>query len=166
MESLLRDLGVLLAQQVENLKALETLMQNQQKALVRRDVPGILESISGQEACLARIREMEADRAGLMEKISGVLGLGLGGITLKELTENLEPEVGTELRATGRAIRETLENIGRVNSENRRLIEHSLEFVQEMLGALTGAAPTGRTYEASGNLKARSQDHSLVDQVT
>jgi flagellar biosynthesis/type III secretory pathway chaperone len=165
VESLLRDLGTLLRQQVENLRALEALIRNQQAALVKRDIPAMVDSISGQEGCLKRIQVMEADRARLMRQISDILGLGPGGITLKELTDNLDPQIGAELRDTGKAIRETLENIGKVNGDNRRLIEHSLDFVQEMLEALTGTPATKRTYEASGSLRSRSQEHKLVDHL-
>jgi flagellar biosynthesis/type III secretory pathway chaperone len=166
VETLLRDFQVLLALEVENLRQLETLMRNQQASLVRRDVAGILESVSGQEECLGRIQSMEEERARLMARISAVLGLGEGGITLRELTENLDPGVGEELRATGKAVRETLENIGRVNAENRRLIQHSLEFVQEMLAALTGGSPGARTYGSSGTLSTEERVRSLVNQWT
>lgn len=166
MESLLGDLGELLAAQVENLKSLEALLRNQHSALAKRDVEAILESVSGQERCLEKIQAMEADRSRLVREISDVLGLGPRGVTLKELTQHLDPEVGTELRSTGRAIRETLERIGTVNLENRRLIEHSLGFVREMLGALTGTGSAKRTYEPSGHLKPDGQRYTLVDQVT
>jgi len=166
VETLLRDFQALLTLEVENLRRLETLMRNQQASLVRRDVGGILESVSGQEECLGRIQSMEEERARLMARISEVLGLGEGGITLRQITEHLDPGVGEELRATGKAVRETLENIGRVNGENRRLIQHSLEFVQEMLAALAGDGLPVRTYGSSGTLSAEKRVRSLVNQWT
>ena len=166
MKTLLHDLGTLLARQVDQLRTLESLMRSQQQALARKDVEAILESISGQEACLAGIQALEDERVRLMRRISSVLGMGEGAITLRELTDRLEPEVGSELRETGRAIRDTLQNIGRVNQDNRRLIQHSLDFVQEMLAAWTGSVPTKRVYEPSGALSPRPQGRTLIDQVT
>lgn len=166
MESLLRDLRTLLGQQVENLRTLEEVIQRQRACLVKRDMDGVIDSISEQDRCLERVCKMEEVRARLMAEISDVLGLGPGGITLRELTENLDPGVAQELRSTGEAIRETLEKIGLVNRDNRRLIEHSLEFVQEMLATLSGGGSAVRTYEASGSLRRRPQEHVLVDRMT
>ncbi len=166
METLLRDLRALLTRQVENLKTLETMMRRQQKALVSRDVAAIHESMARQEECLRCVREMEEERTRLLADISDVLGLGSGGITLRRLTENLDPEVGEELRSTGETIRETLDNIGRVNRDNQMLIKHSLEFVHEMLGTLVQNGSEQRVYESSGNLRAGSPARVLIDRTT
>jgi len=166
VETLLQDLRALLARQVENLKTLESLIRQQQDALVKRDVGAILESVAAEEECLRCVQQMERDRSRLMARISGVLGLGDGGITLRQLTENLDPTVGEELRSTGETIREALENIGRVNRENQMLIQHSLEFVHEMLGVLTQDGSGKQIYECSGTLRTGSPGHALVDRTT
>lgn len=166
MESLLSDLRVLLGEQMENLRSLESAIRQQQVSLTSRDVSGIIESISEQEECLERIQRIERERDRLVTHISSVLGLGSRGVTLRELTEKLDPDVGAQLRSTGEAVRETLMNIGRVNRDNRRLIEHSLEFVQETLSTLSGKGPEKRTYESSGSLRPRSQRQMLLDRTT
>jgi flagellar biosynthesis/type III secretory pathway chaperone len=166
LESLLRDLRTLLFRQVENLRTLETVIREQQSALVRRDISAILESIQRQESCLEQVHGLEEDRARLMEEISTTLGLAPGSITLRRLTENLDPAVGDELRSTGETARETLENVGRVNRDNQMLIRHSLEFVHEMLGALARDGSDKQTYEPSGNLRERAQGQVLVDRTT
>lgn len=166
MEALLADLRILLARQLENLRTLEGVMRRQREALVKRDLSIIRETVSEQEECLARVQAMEADRAGLLVRISNMLGLGPEGITLRELTENLDPVVGAELRSTGETIREALGNIGRVNQSNYNLIEHSLELVHEMLGAIATGETGKRTYGATGGLRPRSQEYTLVDRTT
>jgi len=153
VEQLLQDLGSLLTRQVENLKTLEAMIRRQQNALVRRDIGAIREAVAAQEECLLCVQQMEQDRAQLISEISGVLGLGAGGVTLRRITENLDPTVGDELRSTGETIRETLDNIGRVNRENQMLIRHSLEFVHEMLSTLTRDDSGKEIYESSGSLR-------------
>lgn len=166
MEALLNDLRTLLARQVESLKTLEEVLAEQRECLVKRDVPGIVRSIATQEEYLKRIQRMEESRLRLVRELARVLGIEPAGATIREISENLDPDVGKELRATAEAARETLEKVGRVNRENRRLIERSLEFVHEMLGALQGRRPSGRTYTPAGGLKPRDQIRTLVDRTT
>jgi flagellar biosynthesis/type III secretory pathway chaperone len=166
VEFLLRDLRDLLGQQVDHLKTLEQVLERQKEALVQRDIPAIVDSIEAQEECLKSVQRMEEVRAELMSRISSAMGFGPGGVTLRELTESLDPDVGRELRSTGQTMRDTLENIGRVNRENRNLVEHSLEFVREMLTSISCTGPDRETYESSGTLKPRRQEHLLVDRTT
>lgn len=166
METLLNDLRTLLARQVESLKTLEEVLGEQRECLVKRDVPGITRSISKQEEYLKRIQRMEETRVRLVRELARVLGIEPGNATLREISNNLDPDVGEELRATAEAARETLEKVGRVNRENRRLIERSLEFVHETLGAIQGKRPAGRTYTPAGQLNPRDQIRTLVDRTT
>ncbi|MFH1278948.1 MAG: flagellar protein FlgN [Candidatus Eisenbacteria bacterium] len=166
MEALLNDLRTLLARQVESLKTLEEVLGEQRDCLVKRDVPGIVRSISTQEEYLKRIQRMEESRLRLVRGLAGHLGIAPADATIRKISDSLDPDVGRELRATAEAARETLEKVGRVNRENRRLIERSLEFVHDMLGALRGRRPSGRTYTPSGDLKPRDQIRTLVDKTT
>ena len=162
----MRDLRALLNEQIGNLSTLEGIIRNQKECLEKRDVQGVIASIAEQGQCLERVHRMDKERKRLMTGIQRMLGLGSGEITLRELTDNLDPGVGAELRSTGEAIRATLENIGRVNRDNRRLIEHSLKVVQEMIGAISGAAPASHTYGESGTMHPHRQEHMLVDRNT
>lgn len=166
MESLLNDLRTLLAEQVENLKTLETVLCDQRDHLAKRNIQGILASIEEQEKCLARVQEIESNRGGLMKRLSGILGLEQGNVSLKDISEKIDPDVGAEIRSMGEAIRGTLKNIGQVNRNNRKLIEHSLDFVQEMLGAIGGQGTQKRTYGETGSLVPREQARKLVDKTT
>ena len=166
MESLLNDLRTLLAEQVENLKTLETVLCDQRDYLARRNIQGILTSIEEQEKCLISVQKIEGDRADLMNRLSGILGLEQGNVSLKDISEKIDPDVGAEIRSMGEAIRGTLKNIGRVNRSNRKLIEHSLDFVQEMLGTIGGTGVQKRTYGETGCLVPREQARKLVDKTT
>ena len=166
MEALLSDLRTLLKRQVENLRDLEVVLREQRDVLARRDVPGILESIRRQEECLNRVQAIERSRSDLMGRISGRMGVDPGGMTLKKLAESVDPETGAELRSMGEAIRATMEDIGRVNRNNRRLIKNSLAFIREMLGAVTGKGPEKSTYGSSGDLHPGETPYALVDRTT
>ena len=166
MDALLSDLRILLNRQVENLRELEAVLREQRDVLSRRDVPGILESINRQEECLNRVQAIETSRSDLMERISGRLGVEPGGMTLKKLAESVDPETGAELRSMGEAIRATLDDIGRVNRHNRRIIKNSLAFIREMLGAVTGKGPEKSTYGSSGDMHTGETPYALVDRTT
>ncbi|MBN1826840.1 MAG: flagellar protein FlgN [Candidatus Eisenbacteria bacterium] len=166
MEAMLGDLRTLLSRQVENLRDLEAVLREQRGILAKRDVPGILESIEKQERCLERVQAIDRSRKELMTRISGELGVDPGGMTLKKLAENVDPEAGAELRSMGEAIRATLEDIGRVNRHNRRLIQNSLAFIRELLGVVGGKGPEKRTYGSSGDLEPGGALYALVDRTT
>lgn len=160
------DLRALLGDQMNTLRSLEQIIKDQGEHLAQRDIPGIIASITEQGQCLERVHRIEDERKRMMGKISALLGLDGGATTLRTLSQNLEGEVGDELRATGEAIRETLDNIGRVNKDNKRLIQHSLKLVQEMLGATTGNKSAAPTYGVRGTMRPQRQERLLVDKQT
>jgi len=167
LKEMMNDLRRLLGEQVESLKTLERTIQEQKKYLTERDVEGIISSITEQGQCLERVHRMDREQKRLMETISNRLGRGgTGAMTLSSLADDVDAGTAKELRATGEAMRVTLSNIGRVNRENRRLIEHSLRLVREMLGAATGTAPDIPTYGSGGTLTPHRQDRMLVDRKT
>lgn len=166
MDALLSELRVLLDRQVENLRDLEVILREQRGVLARRDVPGILESIQRQEECLERVQAIENGRNDLMSRISGELGVDPGAMTLKKLAESVEGGTGEELRSMGEAIRATLDDVGRVNRHNRRLIKSSLSHIREMLGAVTGQGPEKSTYGATGDIRSGEKPYALVDRTT
>ncbi len=163
----MNDLRRLLGEQVESLRTLERTIHEQKEYLTRRDVQGIIDTITEQGQCLERVHRMDGERKRLMGEISRRLGRdGEEDLTITLLADDVDPGTARELRATAEAMRETLGNIGRVNRENRILIEQSLRLVREMLGAATGTATDIPTYGSAGTLTPQRQERMLVDRNT
>ncbi len=160
------DLRTLLGEQMNTLRSLERIIKEQREFLMERDISGIISSITEQGQCLEQVHRIDSERKRMMGEISGMLGLGRQTLTIRALSQNLEGDVATELRATGEAIRGTLDNIGRVNKDNKRLIQHSLKLVQEMLGAATGSHSDIPTYGGQGTMRPHRQERMLVDRET
>ncbi len=161
-EELARELATLVNQQVDHLRKLEATLRQQQTAVIGRDVEAVLASLAEQTAVLDKLRTADEQRTRVLTQLSAGLGLEAGKATLRDLAGALGGTLGQELESLSTTGREALAIVTRVNNDNRRLIEQSLEFIETMLAAASGRAPAAPTYQASGTL-TRSQIDTLVD---
>jgi len=161
-EGLARELATLVNQQVDQLRKLEATLRQQQTAVIGRDVEAVLASLAEQSEVLDGLRAADDKRTGVLTLLSGGLGLEAGKATLRDLAGALGGTLGDELDSLSATGREALAIVTRVNNDNRRLIEQSLEFIETMLAAASGRAPAASTYQASGVL-TRTQIETIVD---
>ncbi len=161
----MHDLGALLNEQVGALQLLEEVIRRQRKFLRGRDVPGIIETVSDQGRCLEKVHRLDRERARIVRSLSADLGLP-GDSTLTTVANRMDGAAGEEIRALGVAMRSTLENIERVNRDNRRVLQQSLKLVQEMMSAAVGSKSTATTYGDSGAIEPQRQSRTLVDRTT
>lgn len=162
-EALVRELATLVKGQVAQLRELEAVLSAQQAAVAARDVDAIVATLGDQTERLEILRQSDAERTRVLALLGSALGVQAGALTLRQLATALGGPLGEELETLSSDGREALAIVGRVNSDNRRLIQESLDFVESMLAALAGRAPAKPTYQESGGL-ARSQVDTIVDQ--
>lgn len=156
-------LAALLRAEVEQLRLLEQTLRDQQEHIATRNVRGLLDCLDGQESQLAALQYTEAERQRLTSDIAAGLGLPAARVSLRDIAVALGGPAGADLDAHGRAGREAVAIIRRLNGDNRRLLAHALSFVQDLLAAAAGRSPAPATYEASGTLAPRPQLDVLVD---
>ena len=161
-ETLVRELGALVSRQVAQLRELETVLRAQQAAVAARDVDSILATLADQTQRLDVLRRSDEERTQVLALLGTALGLPTGKLTLRQLGAALGGPLGEELETLSTDGKEALAIVGRVNADNRRMIQDSLDFVESMLAAHAGRAPAKPTYQESGVL-ARAQIDTIVD---
>lgn len=160
--ALVHELATVVKQQVEELRELEAVLRTQQSAVAGRDVEAILSTLADQTGRLESLRRSDAERARVLALLGAALGLQPGPQTLRQLAATVGGSLGEELLSLSSDGREALAIVSRVNADNRRLIEDSLDFVESMLATLAGRAPAKPTYQESGVIQ-RSQLDTIVD---
>jgi flagellar biosynthesis/type III secretory pathway chaperone len=160
---MVESLAARLIDQVEQLRVLERTLRDQQEFITARDVQGLLGCLTVQEQQLNALQQTEAARDEITSRIAAALGLDPRHVSFAELRVALGDPVGADLEAHMQAGREAVAIIRRINGDNRRLLTHALNFVQDLLAAMSGRPAPSTTYESSGQIIPRTQLDVIVD---
>lgn len=149
--------------QTAELENLDALLEQQRQALIERDAPTILASLAEQSARIEAVQNTEQQRQRAQENLAAALGVRGEALTLAKISEQAGAAARSLLEPSTAELRTAMERVGRSNADNRRLIEHSLDFVGSMLSALSGSTTATPTYEATGSMRPRAQVETLID---
>lgn len=135
----LKQLNNALESQLENLNSYFNAIERQQKALISINYNELEQSISDQELSLKLISESESRTAETIRLFITNYKLQVDEPILKNILERLRNVKNDEVKGLlhkQQAIKDILQNILRLNTQNRILIDHSRNFIKETVAAL------------------------------
>lgn len=135
----LKQLNNALEVQLENLHNYLDAVERQQKALITINFNELEKSISDQEISLKLISESEMKTEETIKMFITNYKLQVDEPALKNLLErlrNVKNDDVKDLFSKQTEIRDIVQSILRLNSQNRILIDHSRNFIKETVAAL------------------------------
>lgn len=128
---------------------LQSVLEEEQKAVISRDYKSLYELLSNKERILADIRKVSAGRSAMVASMLRKCGGGKGAKGLTALTGLLEGLEKSSLTEAGRALFAAMEKTAAMNKRNSLLIGASLENLGRSLDFLEAFFLRG-TYESTG----------------
>ena len=128
----------------------------QSVAMRRRDVDGVLQTMTGLQSEMASRGRLESERTELLWRAGSLLGVPPEDVTLPELEELMDESDGAEARLRSAELRELLFEVEREYAINRALLRQELAFLghlEEMLGDVLESGsdrPPGPAMPATG----------------
>jgi len=119
-------------------------------ALVTNDQRALELALAGQTEVLASAQETQAVRAHLRANIAGALNLAPEAVTIRLLGQRLPGVAGEHIAGSGQRLTRLAKEVERQNHRNALLVYHSLRFLRQLLGAITGSGTGGERYSATG----------------
>jgi hypothetical protein len=139
----------------------------QSGAIRRRDVDGVLATLTDIQGEMASRGRLESERTELLWRAGSTLGIPAEAVTLAELTGLMEPHDADEARARSAELRGLLSEVEREHSINRALMRQELSFLEHLTRMLGGGAesvgygPAGAAGPTAAQRNARAHLHVL-----
>ena len=126
------DLTQVLENETVEYKKLVELSENLREALIESDVPAVERLTAAQEEVSNGIRSLETKRARIMNDIAVVLNKKSEDLKVSMLEETLagQPALRERLAAVRVELKETMDELKRVNHTNQTLLRQSMELLE------------------------------------
>jgi FlgN protein len=105
----------------------------QSAAIRARDVDAVVRHVAELQAELERRTRLEQDRARLLGRAAGVLGIAIGDVTLSRIAERLPQHEASVARTRSAELNGLLTEIGREHACNQALMRQELAFLDHLL---------------------------------
>lgn len=159
------ELLVHLDAQIASAQRLLSIVLEQGKAIRARDVEGVLARLADVQTEMGRRGALEQDRAALLQRAGGALGVPAAEVTLERLCTLVSPGAGQAARERSAELRGLLAEIAREHGINRALMRQEMAFLAH-LTRLVGHDPEpgyGRPERGSGRAGSSPPPHSVLD---
>ena len=132
MASLMDDLTQVLENETVEYKKLIELSDNLRKALIESDVSTVEQMTAAQEEVSNGIQSLESRRARIMNDIAVVLNKKPEELKVSALEETLagQPALQERLAAVRTELKQTMDELKRVNQTNQVLLRQSMELLE------------------------------------
>ena len=132
MASMMDDLTQVLENETVEYKKLMELSEDLREALIASDVPSVERLTAEQEEVSNRIQSLESKRARIMNDIAVVLNKKPEELKVSMLEETLagQPALQERLAAVRIELKQTMDELKRINHTNQTLIRQSMELLE------------------------------------
>ncbi len=158
----LNDLVTILNEEVDLLARLHSTLLAQQQALVDGDVEQVTATVEEQIEILRAIGAIEEKRTAILasENHEG----DVTKLKLDHLIDAAPDYLASELSRTKQALKNVLDAIGRVNTQNGMLINQSLAYIDNTIKLVAGEDRTSAVYTPQGDVK-RTTGHIVINRT-
>jgi hypothetical protein len=139
----------------------------QSGAIRRRDVDGVLATMTDIQSEMAARGRLESERTELLWRAGNALGMPAEAVTLAELTGLMERHDADDARARSAELRGLLGEVEREHAINRALMRQELSFLEHLTRMLGGGSenpgyrPPGRNPRGRAGSDSRTALHVL-----
>ena len=133
----------------------------QSGAIRRRDVDGVLATMTDIQSEMASRGRLESERTELLWRAGTALGIPAETVTLAELTGLMGEHDGVAARARSAELRGLLGEVEREHATNRALMRQELSFL-EHLTRMLGGGTESPGYRPPGRSPARASSRSAL----
>jgi len=152
-------------------RQLYQMAEEKQEAIIAVEIDDLMEVVEREEELLEDINDLEARRQSLSDKLTGSIEeIEPGQFNLSALIEYLENEsilsdLREKLAAQQDSLQNLLQDLERLNEQNRELLLEAMKFNEFSLKVLLQGATPNSTYQPDGSGREDNggQSSSIID---
>jgi FlgN protein len=145
------ELLVHLDAQIASARRLLGFVLEQGKAIRARDVDAVLARLTDIQTEMGRRGSLEQDRARLLQRAGGALGVQIAAVTLEHLCTLVSPGAAQAARDRSAELRGLLAEIAREHGINRALMRQELAFLAHLTRLIGNEPEAGYAHPTTGN---------------
>jgi len=150
MDSLRLDQTVLLMnEEIELLKALKRLLEEQKELIFQTDVARFTDNIRIEDELLKKIKVVDQERVQMMNQVGRELNID-SQLTITKLIDLVHEPFKIRMKTIKNIFTRLIEDIRQLNIENRFLVKKSMVFVQKNLNVLKDFTKNDYVYSMNG----------------
>jgi hypothetical protein len=135
------------------------------EALLHDDAAAVAEALARQNHLAQTSEQIGATRGQLLQSVAAALDVPLSGVTLQLLAARVPGELSERLAACRVRVQRLAKEVDELNRGNAALIGYSLQFVHQLLIALTGGEAIGDRYGPVGKVPSMGCGSVVSTQV-
>ncbi|MCL6442177.1 MAG: flagellar protein FlgN [Alicyclobacillus sp.] len=140
--NLVAQLEHLLTKLLSAYQRLLSLSTQQKEALVHGHTALLARIVRDMQSMTDAIQQTEQERTRVIQQLAELWGIPVDEITLNSLASFVGEAANQRMQATGSALRDTIQQLQRQNSENERLTQQSLRYMEKLFELLAKHAGT------------------------
>jgi hypothetical protein len=129
--------------QIGSARRLLAVVLRQSGAIRRRDIEGVLATMTDIQGEMSSRGRLESERTELLQRTGAMLGLPAEAVTLSELTSLMDDGDAGEALARSAELRGLLAEVEREHAINRALMRQELSFLEHLTRMLGGMPEAG-----------------------
>lgn len=153
MAGLMEQLIGVLDTQLANYDALLALSESKRDIIINNEAEKLQKITSEENTLVGKVQKLDKSRVSIMREIGVVLNIADKNYTLTHLSELIkgQAEYNTLIDLIN-GTKERLEKLKMINTQNKTLLENSLEYVDYSVNVLRSSVDAGkRFYDTSGD---------------
>jgi len=153
MAGLITQLTDCLTDQIANYDALIALSEIKKDIIINNDAETLSKITSEENAIVGKLQKLEKTRMSVMREIGIVLDIKNENYTLTDLCASMEGQAEQDiLRGLISDLREKLGTLRAINTQNKTLVENSLEYIDFSVNVMRSSAdPEKKFYNTAGD---------------
>ena len=120
-------------------KQLLELLIEEQKILISEDITAVEKNVKEQDYLINTIKKFEEVRIESVKKISEMFGVPEKNLRFNDIVELVQDQYSEEIFMLMEELKSVLENIVKINNNNKYLVENGLKFLEENIKVFYGA---------------------------
>jgi len=140
---------LLMNEEIELLRALKHLLEEQKELIFQTDVASFTDNIRMEDELLKKIKVVDQERVQMMNQIGRELKLD-SQLTITKLIDLVQEPFKIRMKTIKNIFTRLIEDIRQLNIENRFLVKKSMVFVQKNLNVLKDFTKNDYVYSMNG----------------
>lgn len=150
MEQLLSQLEEILENEATLYSQILSIGNQKTDIIIKGKVNELSALVEQEQEIVAKLTKLELSRNTISSLLHKELNLSNTEITLTELISHVKGKHASSLMAKKDRLLDTLNSVKKINDENGKLIDNSLEFIDFSINVLSNAADPGNNYTQVG----------------
>jgi len=128
------------------------LLRREKELLLQSDVEKLIESNQAKEACLYKLRAMDAARERYARELAGLVGAEVSAPRLLEIAQKISGPAADRLRTQHSTLDLIIRRVHEINKENETFAQSALSTLNGAMGQLKDTLAPKKTYGRNGKM--------------